>query len=159
MPTPFDLLGLFLLGRILTYEPPPPPLVFPLTASSLSSAFGPRSDPFSKVISHHSGVDIPATQGSPVRSIANGLVVFSDRYDAYGNLIVIRHGDEDTTSHYGHLRDILVRTGQKVRAGQIIGSVGSTGRSTGPHLHLEIRKQGVAVDPRILLPALNVPST
>lgn len=82
-----------------------------------------------------------------------GTVVFADPFSHYGNLIVIKHAD-GLTSHYGHLESFKVKPGQKVRAGQMIGAVGSTGRVTGPHLHLEVRKDGVPLNPQRYLPGL-----
>jgi murein DD-endopeptidase MepM/ murein hydrolase activator NlpD len=129
-------------------------LVFPLARSGVSSPFGYRRDPITNARRHHSGIDLPAARGTPVRVIGEGIVVWADGVGAYGNLVVVRHSD-GSSSHYGHLQDILTRPGNEVTAGEIIGSVGSTGRSTGPHLHLEIRRHGQPVDPREVLPALN----
>ena len=80
--------------------------------------------------------------------------MFADPYAGYGNLIVIRH-PSGLTSHYGHLQQIKVKIGDTVRAGQIIGLLGSTGSSTGPHLHLEIRKEGSSLDPMKIIPGLH----
>jgi murein DD-endopeptidase MepM/ murein hydrolase activator NlpD len=85
--------------------------------------------------------------------VRGGTVVFADPYAAYGNLVVVKH-DNGYTSHYGHCDKIRVRPGQRVKAGEFIATVGSTGRVTGPHLHFEIRRNGEALDPERLFPGL-----
>lgn len=135
-------------------SPPPQSYVLPLTRVGISSPYGFRADPITRAKRHHSGVDIPAPKGSLVRAIDTGVVVFADAFGGYGNLVVLRHGN-GLTSHYGHLHDILTRPGREVTAGEIIGSVGSTGRSTGNHLHFELRESGMPLDPRHVLPMLH----
>lgn len=128
----------------------PHSIVYPLMGARISSSFGTRNHPVLKVTRHHGGVDLAAPVGAPIRSIKNGTVVFADPHGGYGNLVVIQHKD-GFTSHYGHCDTIKVRPGQKVRGGDIIATVGATGRVTGPHLHLEIRHEGIPIDPETLI--------
>lgn len=128
-------------------------IVHPVMSPRLSSGFGFRHHPVLKYVKHHSGIDLAAPNGSPIRAIEEGTVVFADPFQSYGNLIVVQH-PSGMTSHYGHCAKISVRTGQRVKAGEIIGEVGSTGRVTGAHLHLEIRLNGVPQDPDRYLPGL-----
>ncbi|RIL10057.1 MAG: hypothetical protein DCC75_05160 [Proteobacteria bacterium] len=128
--------------------------VYPVMAPQLSSHFGRRIHPIRRYSSMHKGVDLAAPSGSPIRAISSGTVVFADPYAGYGNLVVIKHAS-GTTSHYGHCQSIRVRPGQKVRAGDIIGTVGSSGHSTGPHLHLELRIDGKPINPASVIPALD----
>jgi murein DD-endopeptidase MepM/ murein hydrolase activator NlpD len=95
----------------------------------------------------HRGIDIAAPWGAPVYAATDGVVQFAGRSSGYGNFIKLSHGGAFGTG-YGHLSRILVRGGQSVRKGQVIGAVGSTGMSTGPHLHYELYKNGSAVNPR-----------
>ncbi|MET0669958.1 MAG: peptidoglycan DD-metalloendopeptidase family protein [Xanthobacteraceae bacterium] len=118
----------------------------------LSSSFGVRSDPFGRGPAMHSGLDFRSSHGDPVRATANGRVVSASWNGGYGKMVEIDHGN-DITTRYGHLSDIEVKAGQTVRVGQTIGRVGSTGRSTGPHLHYETRIDGDAVDPQKFLRA------
>ncbi len=112
----------------------------------LMSNFGYRRDPFTHRIRHHDGVDISAPYGTRVLSAGKGVVKFAGREGDYGNLVVIDHGDGVETA-YAHLSRIFVKVGQKVEKGEEIGQVGSTGRSTGPHLHFEVRVGGTPVNP------------
>lgn len=113
----------------------------------ISSPFGKRRHPVTGKTSRHGGIDIAVREGSAVGSAASGVVILAS-YDVghYGVAVFIDHQNGYIT-HYGHLSKILVRQGQKVRQGQIIAKSGSTGRSTGPHLHFTIKKNGVNVDP------------
>lgn len=113
----------------------------------LTSGFGSREDPFTGGHSMHSGLDIATREGSEVVAPATGVVIFAGEKAAYGNCIVVDHG-RDLTTLYGHLSAILVKPGDKVERGQHIGKVGNTGRSTGPHLHYEVRVNSVPVNPR-----------
>jgi murein DD-endopeptidase MepM/ murein hydrolase activator NlpD len=113
----------------------------------LTDNFGIRSNPFGGGgVEGHEGQDIAAAFGSPVHSTADGLVVYAAARSGYGNVVVIYHGNGVTT-RYGHLSQIDVEAGQRIRRGQEIGKVGSTGRSTGPHCHYEVRLNNVPVDP------------
>ena len=105
--------------------------VYPLVGTRISSDFGKRIHPVKKAVKHHSGIDLAAPYGSQVRAVKDGVVIYADPYGGYGNLIVIQHKNGMTT-HYGHCRTLIAKPGQKVRAGQIIATVGSTGISTGP---------------------------
>jgi murein DD-endopeptidase MepM/ murein hydrolase activator NlpD len=117
-----------------------------------TSGFGIRSDPFLGRPAMHTGLDFRAATGDPVRATANGKVLSSGWMGGYGRMVEIDHGNGLST-RYGHLSEIHVRVGDFVRIGQVIGAVGSTGRSTGPHLHYETRVDGDAVDPQKFLRA------
>src|SRR5688572_16251369 len=117
------------------------------TRGLLTSGFGSREDPFTGGYSMHSGLDIATREGSEVAAPASGVVIFAGEKAAYGNTVVIDHG-RDITTLFGHLQRMLVKAGEKVERGQHIGNVGNTGRSTGPHLHYEVRINGVPVNPR-----------
>lgn len=127
--------------------------VYPIVYPRVSSKFGMRKHPIYKVRRHHKGLDLVAPPGTPIRAIAAGTVIFSDPYAGYGNLVVVKHRN-GITSHYGHCKEIKTNIGKVVRPGEIIATLGNTGSSTGPHLHLEIRKNGVALDPLKLLPGV-----
>lgn len=113
-------------------------------------AQGPVTRKFSKAISgsesYHPGVDIASARGVPVRSAAGGTVIFAGTDEEYGNLVVVEHG-MGLESRYAHNDRLSVREGENVRRGQMLAAVGSTGNSSAPHLHFEIRKDGVPVDP------------
>jgi peptidoglycan hydrolase FlgJ len=112
----------------------------------ISSRFGERRDPIHGRHRHHAGVDIAAARGTPIPAAAAGTVVFAGRSGGYGNLVEIEHADGRRT-RYAHTDRILVALGEQVQDGQTIATVGSTGRSTGPHLHFEVRENGTQVDP------------
>jgi len=132
--------------------------VYPLMGTRTSSDFGTRRHPVIKRHRrHHDGIDLAAPTGSIIRSIASGRVIYADPWGGYGNLIVVQH-DNGLTSHYGHCHTSSVRVGQSVHAGDIIGTVGSTGLSTGPHLHFEIRSHGKPEHPERYLPGLATPA-
>lgn len=125
------------------------PAIQPLTHQSLKSIgshFGYRVDPFYKVTKFHSGIDMCAATGTRVYATGDGVVSQAGWEGGYGNLIVINHGFSYSTA-YGHLSRIGVKNGQLVKRGQVIGFVGSTGKSTAPHLHYEVRKSGTAINP------------
>jgi murein DD-endopeptidase MepM/ murein hydrolase activator NlpD len=117
-----------------------------------SSGFGMRVDPFLKAPAMHTGLDMRGDTGDPVRATANGTVSHAGPNGGYGKMVEIDHGN-DLTTRYAHLSAIDVKVGQSVRIGQIIGRIGSTGRSTGPHLHYETRVDGDPVDPQKYLRA------
>jgi len=112
----------------------------------ISSGFGYRRDPFTGRKRFHPGIDISNRIGTPVVAPADGIVIFTGRKGGYGKCIIISHGYGITT-RYGHLHKIFVKVGQKVQRGDIIGEIGSTGRSTGPHLHYEVRLYNKPVNP------------
>jgi murein DD-endopeptidase MepM/ murein hydrolase activator NlpD len=131
------------------------PIRKPLTGElDTSSGFGVRMDPFLRSPAMHTGLDFRSSYGEPARATAAGKVVQAGWSGGYGKLVEIDHGNGLST-RYGHLSSIDVEEGQTVRIGQIVGRVGSTGRSTGPHLHYETRVDGEAVDPNRFLRAAN----
>ena len=119
---------------------------WPLNSRQITSKFGPRSDPITGVTDFHTGLDIKDKLGSEVRAIKDGVVSYIGFNKIYGNYVEVKH-NSDMISIYAHLNRVTVKKGSKVNQGEQIGKVGSTGRSTGPHLHLEIRKNGKLVDP------------
>jgi murein DD-endopeptidase MepM/ murein hydrolase activator NlpD len=122
------------------------PLDRPLPGAPITSGFGARLDPFFGRPAMHPGIDFMAPLGYPVRAVAGGTVVTADNEGGYGNMVEIDHGNGVTT-RYGHMSAILVHAGQIIPKGALIGRIGSTGRSTGPHLHYEVRLDGQAIDP------------
>ncbi len=114
---------------------------------TINSGFGPRG------ISSHDGIDIGAPEGTPIRAIEKGEVIYSDQLRGYGNIIIVRHTG-GFISVYAHNEANLVREGQAVSRGEVIARVGNTGRVTGPHLHFEIRKNNAVQDPLRYLPPL-----
>ena len=118
---------------------------WPVTGT-ITSPFGWRSNPFGGSPEFHQGLDIAAPSGTTVTAAAGGTVIMAQWYGGYGNYILIDHGGGYSTG-YGHLSAIYVSQGQTVQRGQAIGAVGSTGQSTGPHLHFEVRINGKPVDP------------
>jgi murein DD-endopeptidase MepM/ murein hydrolase activator NlpD len=137
------------LNRTLTLVPYRKPVIGEV---EFTSGFGVRSDPFLGRPAMHTGLDFRASTGDPVRATANGKVVSSGWQGGYGRMVEIDHGNGLAT-RYGHMSEINVRVGDQIRIGQVIGAVGSTGRSTGPHLHYETRIDGEAVDPQKFLRA------
>lgn len=122
------------------------PSAQPVEHLAYTSNFGIRTDPFRGVAAMHAGVDIPGPVGTPVYATADGLVDRAERAGGYGNMIEIDHG-KGIQTRYGHLSKILVEPNTRVHRGQLIALMGSTGRSTGPHLHYEVRIDGHAVNP------------
>jgi murein DD-endopeptidase MepM/ murein hydrolase activator NlpD len=118
----------------------------------MSSPFGVRTDPFLGRPAMHTGIDLRGETGEPVHATAAGKISIAGRDGGYGNMVEIDHGNGLAT-RYGHLSEIDVKVGQPVRIGQVIGKIGSTGRSTGPHLHYETRVNGEAVNPQKFLRA------
>lgn len=121
----------------------------------ISSAYGTRKDPFTGADRFHHGLDIAAPEGSSVRCSSDGVVAFCGPKGGYGNVVVVDHGD-GVQSMYAHNSALLVEKGDRVTRGQEVAKVGSTGRSTGAHLHFEVRKNGVAIDPRPYLKGTNI---
>lgn len=124
----------------------PPTFVAPLENSSVTSEFGYRHHPVLGKGKLHEGQDWQGAAGTPIRAIADGTVTSADRHDASGKRVDLDHGDGLST-WYGHMQDYAVAVGDTVEAGDIIGYVGTTGRSTGPHLHLAVSLDGSYVDP------------
>ena len=137
------------LNRTLALVPYRKPVVGEV---EFTSGFGVRSDPFLGRPAMHTGLDFRAAMGDPVRATANGKVVSAGWAGGYGRMVEIDHGNGLST-RYGHLSEIGVKVGDPIKIGQVIGEVGSTGRSTGPHLHYETRIDGEAVDPQKFLRA------
>jgi murein DD-endopeptidase MepM/ murein hydrolase activator NlpD len=118
----------------------------PPVTGIVGSGFGFRSDPFTGRPALHTGLDFPADVGTPIMAAAGGVVRAASFHPAYGNLLEIDHGNGLTT-RYAHNSKILVKAGDLVRRGQVVAQVGTTGRSTGPHLHFEVMVEGVLQDP------------
>jgi murein DD-endopeptidase MepM/ murein hydrolase activator NlpD len=118
----------------------------PVTSGWLSSKFGKRADPITGKHEYHKGVDFATEAGADVISVGDGIVTWSGKRSGYGNLVEISHGNGYST-RYGHNRKLLVGIGDTVKKGQLIAEVGSTGRSTGPHVHFEVLHNGQAVNP------------
>jgi len=137
------------LNRTLALVPYRKPVIGEV---EFTSGFGVRSDPFLGRPAMHTGLDFRAATGDPVRATAKGKIVSSGWAGGYGRMVEIDHGNGLST-RYGHLSEINVKVGDTIRIGQVIGAVGSTGRSTGPHLHYETRIDGEAVDPQKFLRA------
>ena len=135
-----------------TERPPPRDLptgkhffVWPITQGKLTSAFGPRGDSF------HDGIDVSAPHGTPVHAARAGEVLYSDNLRGYGNVIILRHSD-GYASVYAHNAEQLVSVADRVLQGQVIARVGESGRTSGPNLHFEVRKNNVARNPLYYLP-------
>ena len=126
------------------------PTIWPVKGN-ISSHYGSRPDPFNGDAEMHLGLDISALYGSLVHAPADGIVVYAQRKSAYGNLVVLDHGNGLTTRH-GHLSRFNVHVGQRVHKNDVIAFVGTTGRSTAPHLHYEVRLNDRPVNPRTYLP-------
>lgn len=122
------------------------PIVHPAPGKAISSKFGNRKDPILGRSAFHAGLDFRTPTGTPIRSAANGKVTKAGRQGGYGKLVEVEHANGLTT-RYAHLSKIYVKTGQKISAGTKVGAAGSTGRSTGPHLHYEIRSAGKPLNP------------
>jgi len=139
--------------RIRTDRPAPPelprgpsPFVWPVEAGLVTSPFGVRGE------SHHDGIDISAPEGTLVHAARAGRVLYSDTLRGYGNLVILAH-DEGYATVYAHNRENRARLGATVRQGDVIAAVGQSGKTSGPNLHFEIRKDNVACNPLFFLPA------
>lgn len=124
--------------------------VSPIRDSWSSSNFGWRPDPFTGKNAMHEGVDFVVPEGTPIMAAASGIVVFSGYHEQYGNMLEVDHG-HDIVTRYAHASRLLAKVGQVVRRGEEIARVGSTGRSTGNHMHFEVRYKGIAQNPDRLL--------
>ena len=118
----------------------------PIVKGWMSSPFGERVDPISGKKAWHEGMDFAGAKGSEVIAVANGVVVFAGYRDGYGKMVEISHG-KDMRTRYGHHEEVLVHAGQSVKRGDVIALMGSSGRSTGPHVHFEVVKEGRPVNP------------
>ena len=126
------------------------PNIWPVRGT-ITSHYGNRADPFSGEAELHLGLDISALYNTQIHAPADGVILYAARKAAYGNLLIIDHGSGLTT-RYGHLARPLVKVGQTVKRGDIVGLVGTTGRTTAPHLHYEVRRNDRPVNPRTYLP-------
>jgi murein DD-endopeptidase MepM/ murein hydrolase activator NlpD len=122
------------------------PLANPAPGRPVTSAFGVRTDPILGTAALHSGMDFRAPVGMAAKATAAGVVTRAGWAGGYGRMVEVDHGNGFTT-RYGHLSKVLVKVGEKVQAGDKVGLTGSSGRSTGPHLHYEVRRNGEALDP------------
>ena len=118
----------------------------PIVKGWMSSPFGERVDPISGKKAWHEGMDFAGAKGSEVIAVANGVVVFAGYRDGFGKMVEISHG-KDMRTRYGHHEEVLVHVGQSVKRGDVIALMGSSGRSTGPHVHFEVLKEGRPVNP------------
>ncbi|MNJ49417.1 Murein DD-endopeptidase MepM [compost metagenome] len=123
-------------------------MALPVSGARLSSGYGTRVHPISGQVKKHTGVDLAAPQGTDIKAAEGGVVIVAEWWSGYGNTVIIDHGDNLWTL-YGHIRNggIKVEKGEQVKRGQKVAEVGSTGNSTGPHLHFEVRINGSPVDP------------
>jgi murein DD-endopeptidase MepM/ murein hydrolase activator NlpD len=140
----FNALTNVMLGRQLSAQIRPSGR--PVPSGYISSGFGERMDPFTGEEGIHKGVDFAAPAGTQVQAVAAGLITWAGPREGYGNLVEIEHGKGYST-RYAHNSVILVKLGDQVQRGDAIAEVGSTGRSTGPHVHFEVLRDGVQVDP------------
>jgi len=129
------------------------PLSVPPVEAGMTSRFGYRRDPIHRRIRFHAGIDFGADRGAVVHAAGAGRVTLAGRSGGYGQVVAIDHG-LGVVTRYAHLERVIVREGDEVETGDIIATVGSSGRATGPHLHFEVRRDGEPVDPRaeLLLP-------
>lgn len=140
------------LARLMTQgqedpvSPDSPAPIAPHDFGQISSKFGKRIDPINHGGSMHTGIDLPAPEGTPIPAAKAGVVIFAGERGGYGNAVELQHAD-GTTTLYAHASEVLVTRGQVVPEGAPVALVGQTGRSTGPHLHLEVREGGHPTDP------------
>jgi murein DD-endopeptidase MepM/ murein hydrolase activator NlpD len=140
----FSELENVILGRQLSAEIKPSGR--PVREGYISSYFGERMDPFNGEEAFHKGIDFASGAGTDVLAVASGIVTWAGPREGYGNLIEVNHGNGYVT-RYGHAARVLVAVGDEVERGQAVAVVGSTGRSTGPHVHFEVVKDGRQIDP------------
>lgn len=122
------------------------PTMMPVIGGAYNSNFGWRIDPFSGQHSYHEGIDFAGGMGTPILAAAGGVVVYAEYHAAYGNMVEVDHGN-DLVTRYAHASKLNVKVGEMVLRGAKIAEMGSTGRSTGTHLHFEVRQRGVSVNP------------
>lgn len=130
------------------------PSIQPIANFTFTSAFGIRSDPFRGSAAMHAGIDLSSPAGTPIYATADGVINRAEWFGGYGNMVEIDHG-KGIATRYGHMSRIAARPGSAVKRGDLIGYVGSTGRSTGNHLHYEVRIDGHAVNPMPFLQSAN----
>jgi murein DD-endopeptidase MepM/ murein hydrolase activator NlpD len=130
------------------------PSIKPISAFTFTSAFGVRSDPFHGYAAMHAGIDLASPTGTPIYATADGVIDRAEWFGGYGNMVEIDHG-KGIATRYGHMSRIAAHAGEHIRRGELIGYVGSTGRSTGSHLHYEVRIDGHAVNPIPFLQSAN----
>lgn len=128
------------------------PTIQPVNVSYNASGFGWRLDPFTGRSAFHEGIDFPSPTGTPIVAAAGGVVIAAEYHSQYGNLIEIDHGN-DIVTRYAHASKLLMKVGDIVKRGQVVANIGSTGRSTGAHLHFEVLVKGVQQDPHKFLSA------
>jgi 4-hydroxy-3-methylbut-2-enyl diphosphate reductase len=124
--------------------------MMPLCNTRITSEFGLRKHPLFGILKYHEGIDLKQRYGATVRAACDGKVIYTGWAEGYGKLVILKHYKNYTT-YYGHLSKIKVKVGQWVNKGQVIGNVGTTGWTTGPHLHFEVRKDGVPINPKKVL--------
>ena len=139
-----DLLETMLMNQNLNEEVMPTGK--PIVKGWTSSFFGLRTDPFTGHKAHHKGVDFAGKMGSDIVSVGSGVVTWAGKRYGYGLLVEINHGNGYAT-RYGHAQKVLVKVGQTIKKGEVIALMGSSGRSTGPHVHFEVWRDGQVVDP------------
>ncbi len=122
------------------------PSGMPVANGFIDSYYGPRTDPFTGGHEFHTGLDIDASAGTPITSVARGIISFAGVRNGYGNVVEVDHGNGYLT-RYAHAEKLLVHVGEAVRTGQVLALVGSTGRSTGPHVHFEVWYRGKVINP------------
>ena len=120
-----------------------------IKSANISSDYGARIGPFTRLHENHDGLDIPAQLGNPILAAGKGTVIYAAYAPGYGNLVEIDHG-QGVITRYGHADRLLVKVGEMIEQSQEIATVGSTGKSTGPHLHFEVSKGGISIDPKLL---------
>jgi hypothetical protein len=130
-------------------------LTWPIHPVQITSAFGARHDPFGEGIRRHAGLDLFGVVGQPVRCAASGVVLYAGNRGAYGLHVEVKHPNGLLT-RYAHLSNITVKRGERILGGEMVGLVGQSGRATGPHLHFEIWRDGLPVDPQVALPEPDV---
>lgn len=146
----FNLKRMMVLNDIVSVMP----LARPIGYARMSSGFGTRIDPFNGRLARHTGLDFAGPTGTNILAAVDGVVKDTGWQTGYGKAIDVEHGYGFSTK-YGHLSAILVKPGQRVKKGEVIGKLGSTGRSTGPHLHYEVRYNNVPLNPKNFLTAAN----
>lgn len=140
--------------QVSTSGPISIPSIQPIAKFTFTSAYGVRSDPFQGSAAMHAGIDLASPTGTPIYATADGVVDRAEWFGGYGNMVQIEHG-KGIATRYGHMSKIAAREGERVKRGDLIGYVGSTGRSTGSHLHYEVRIDGRAVNPVPFLQSAN----